>query len=111
MIDLAFAQQTGQGGPAGAFFFQLIFLIGIFAIFYFLMIRPQQKARKKHQEFLASLKKGDKVITSGGIWGTVTDISDNTVTLKVDANTRITFTKDAIAGYQPREKEEKTEKE
>ncbi len=110
MIDIAYAQQTTPGGPAGAFFVQLIFLIGIFAIFYFLMIRPQQKARKRHQEFLANLKKGDKVITSGGIWGTVVEIGDETVTLKVDANTRITFTKEAIASYQPK-KEEKPEKD
>lgn len=111
MIDIAYAQQLAQGGPAGAFFVQLIFLIGIFAIFYFLIIRPQQKARKKHQEFLARLKRGDKVITSGGIWGTVVDIGEDTITLKVDANTKITFTKDAIIGYQPKVKEEKVEKE
>lgn len=110
MIDIAFAQQTAQGGPAGAFFVQLVFLIGIFAIFYFLMIRPQQKARKKHQEFLANLKKGDKVITSGGIWGTVVEIGEDTITLRVDANTRITFTKEAIVSYQPKAKEEKSEK-
>ncbi|ADO45993.1 MAG: preprotein translocase subunit YajC [Hydrogenobacter thermophilus] len=110
MIDIAFAQQTAQGGPAGAFFVQLVFLIGIFAIFYFLMIRPQQKARKRHQEFLANLKKGDKVITSGGIWGTVVEIGEDTITLRVDANTRITFTKEAIVSYQPKAKEEKSEK-
>ncbi|WP_340690847.1 preprotein translocase subunit YajC [Hydrogenobacter thermophilus] len=110
MIDIAFAQQTAHGGPAGAFFVQLVFLIGIFAIFYFLMIRPQQKARKRHQEFLANLKKGDKVITSGGIWGTVVEIGEDTITLRVDANTRITFTKEAIVSYQPKAKEEKSEK-
>ncbi|MGC8852298.1 MAG: preprotein translocase subunit YajC [Hydrogenobacter sp.] len=111
MIDIAFAQQSAHGGPVGAFLFQLIFLIGIFAIFYFLIIRPQQKARKQHQEFLANLKKGDKVITSGGIWGTVVDIGEDTITLKVDANTKITFTKEAIISYQPKAKEEKAEKD
>ncbi len=107
MIDIAFAQpQYQQTSPVGAILFQLIFLIGIFAVFYFLIIRPQSKARKKHEEFLKSLKKGDKVITSGGIYGTVVEIGDSTVTLKVDANTRITFAKEAIASYQPKGKEE-----
>jgi len=112
MIEIAFAQQSApQGSPASAFLVQLIFLAGIFLIFYFLIIRPQQKARKRHLEFLANLKKGDKVITSGGIWGTVVDIGEKTVTLKVDANTRITFTKEAIISYQPKEKEEEEKKD
>ena len=112
MIEIAFAQQSSpQGSPASAFLVQLIFLAGIFLIFYFLIIRPQQKARKRHLEFLANLKKGDKVITSGGIWGTVVDIGEKTVTLRVDANTRITFTKEAIIGYQPKEKEEEEKKD
>ncbi len=109
MIDIAFAQSSAQqSSPAGALLFHLIFLIGIFAIFYFLIIRPHAKARKKHEEFVKSLKKGDKVITSGGIWGTIVEIGEDTVTLKVDANTRITFTKEAIARYQPKRKEEQT---
>ena len=59
MIDIAFAQQTGHGSsPVGALLFQLVFFIALFALFYFLLIRPQAKARKKHQEFLANLKKG-----------------------------------------------------
>lgn len=112
MIDIAFAQQSTQGGsPLGALLFQLIFFLALFALFYFLLIRPQSKARKKHQEFLANLKKGDRVVTSGGIWGTVVEIGDDTVTLKVDANTRITFTKEAISHYQPSYKKEEKEKE
>ncbi|MDW8067003.1 MAG: preprotein translocase subunit YajC [Aquificaceae bacterium] len=112
MIDIAFAQQNTQGGsPLGALLFQLVFFLALFALFYFLLIRPQSKARKKHQEFLANLKKGDRVVTSGGIWGTVVEIGDDTVTLKVDANTRITFTKEAISHYQPSYKKEEKEKE
>ncbi len=111
MIDIAFAQGAGHQSPTGAFLFQLIFLIGIFLVFYLLIIRPQQKQRKRHQEFLSNLKKGDKVITSSGIWGTVTDIGEHTVTLKVDSNTRITFTKEAVAGYQPKYEEKLEEKE
>lgn len=112
MIDIAFAQQTGHGGsPVGALLFQLIFFIVLFALFYFLLIRPQSKARKRHQEFLANLKKGDRVVTTGGIWGTVVEIGEDTVILKVDANTKMTFTKEAISHYQPNFKREKEEKE
>ncbi len=101
-VGLSFAQEGGQkGSPLAAILFQILFFVGIFAMFYFLIIRPQQKQRKKHQEFIANLKKGDRVVTSSGIWGTVVEIGDKTVTLKVDANTRITFTKEAISGYQP----------
>ncbi len=112
MIDIAFAQEGGHGGNAlGALLFQLVFFLLLFALFYFLLIRPQQKARKRHEEFLENLKKGDRVVTTGGIWGTVVEIGDQTVTLKVDANTRITFTKEAISHYQPNYKREEKEKE
>lgn len=109
MIDIAYAQQTHGGSPAGALLFQLIFFVVLLAIFYFLIIRPQNKARKRHQEFLKGLKKGDRVVTTGGIWGTVVEIGDDTITLKVDANTRITFTKESISHYQPGYKREEKE--
>ncbi len=100
--------------PIGALLFQLVFLFAIFLMFYFLIIRPQKKEREKHKKFLEGLKKGDRVITSSGIWGTVVDIGERTITLKVDANTRITFTKEAIVSYQPdyeKKKEGKEKKE
>jgi preprotein translocase subunit YajC len=107
MFDFAFAQSSATHGssPWSALLFQLFFFAFLFALFYFLLIRPQQKARKRHQEFLAKLKKGDRVITSSGIIGTVVEVGEDTVSLKVDANTRITFLKEHIAGYH-REKEE-----
>ncbi len=101
MIDIAFAQGHGQPNPTGAVLFQVLFLVGIFAVFYFLIIRPQKKERERHRRLIESLKKGDKVVTSSGIWGTVVEIGDRTVTLRVDANTRITFSKEAIIGFQP----------
>jgi Preprotein translocase subunit YajC len=109
MLDFAFAQSSTTHGssPWSALLFNLFFILFLFALFYFLLIRPQQKARKKHQEFLAKLKKGDRVVTSSGIIGTVVEIGEDTVSLKVDANTRITFLKEHIAGYH-REKEEKS---
>lgn len=64
---------------------------------YFLMIRPQNKKQKELQKLLASLKKGDKVITHGGIHGTISNVKEDTVTIKVDDNCRIEFTRSAIA--------------
>ncbi|MCI4458455.1 MAG: preprotein translocase subunit YajC [Thermocrinis sp.] len=112
MFDFAFAQSSAPHGssPWSALLFQLFFFIFLFAILYFLFIRPEQKARKKHKEFLAKLKKGDRVITSSGIIGTVVEVGEDTVSLKVDANTRITFLKDYIVSYY-REKEREKEEE
>ncbi len=101
----------GRGDPLTALIFQFILLGGIFFLFYILIIRPQQKERKKHQEFLKGLKKGDKVITSSGIWGTVVEIGEDTITLKVDSNTKITFTKEAIRVYQPQYEKKLRERE
>ncbi len=109
MIDIAFAQGHGQPNPTGAVLFQVLFLVGIFAVFYFLIIRPQKKERERHRRLIESLKKGDKVVTSSGIWGTVVEIGDRTVTLRVDANTRITFSKEAIIGFQPEYEKKKEE--
>ena len=108
MIDIAFAQAKGHD-PTGAILFQFIFLIGIFLIFYFLIIRPERKRRERHRKFIESLKKGDKVITTSGIWGTVTEIGERTVTLKVDSTTKITFSKEAIMSYQPEYEKKKQE--
>ncbi|WP_448587563.1 preprotein translocase subunit YajC [Thermocrinis sp.] len=110
MIDFAFAQSGSPHGssPWSALLFQVFFFLFLFALFYFLLIRPQQKARKKHQEFLSKLKKGDRVITSSGIIGTIVEIGDNTVALKVDANTRITILKEYISAYHKEKEEEKS---
>jgi preprotein translocase subunit YajC len=69
----------------------------IFVIFYFLLIRPQSKKAKEHRELISNLKKGDKVITSGGIYGLVESVGDKTITLKVAENTKVKFGKSFIA--------------
>ena len=69
----------------------------IIVIFYFLVIRPQNKKQKETQKMIEALKKGDKIATIGGIRGVVTAVKDNTVTVKVDENTKIEFTKSAIS--------------
>lgn len=71
-------------------------LIFIFVIFYFLLIRPQQKKQKDHQKLVSSLKSGDKVVTTAGIHGLITNVKDATVTIKVADNTKIEFDRSAV---------------
>jgi len=72
-------------------------IIFIFGIFYFLLIRPQQKKQKEHQKMVSELKKNDEVVTSGGMHGTVVNVKDTTLTLKVDENVKVEINKSAIA--------------
>ena len=69
----------------------------VFVIFYFLIIRPQNKKQKETKKMLESLKKGDKVVSIGGIRGTIQTIKDDTVVVKVDTNTKMTFSRSAIS--------------
>ncbi len=93
----AMGANQGAGHAQGGGFGVFIPLILMFLIFYFLLIRPQQKRAKQHREMLASLKKGDRVVTAGGIHGTITNISDNTVTLEIAPNVRIKIQKGSIS--------------
>ncbi len=88
MLDIAFAQTAQAPSGPGAFvsFFPLI-LVGL--VFYFLLIRPQQKKAKDHREMLDKLKKNDEVVTGGGIYGKVISLTDTVVTLEVAPNVRI----------------------
>ena len=82
-----------QGDP----FMSLIFMGGIIAVAYFFLIRPQNNQRKKQREFIASLERGSKVVTIGGIHGTIVELTENTVTLVVDGKNKITFQRDSIS--------------
>lgn len=72
-------------------------LVLLFVVFYFLLIRPQQKRAKQQKSFIANLKKGDKVVTSGGLYGTITGITDYEVTLEIAEKVRVKVLKAAIA--------------
>jgi preprotein translocase subunit YajC len=104
MIDIAHAMGPGQPGGsgqgAGGLFGSLIPLILIFVIFYFLLIRPQQKKAKEHKHMIENLKKGDKVITSGGVFGVIEAIGTNTVTVKIAENVKVKFGKAYIAALR-----------
>jgi preprotein translocase subunit YajC len=79
-----------------ALLFQLLQFVPIFLILYLLLIRPQQQRQKKTNEMLGNLKKGNKVVTTGGIIGTVVGLEDSKVTLKIAEDVRVEFTKSAI---------------
>ena len=91
--SIAHAAQSGGPGGLGAF----MPLIVLFAIFYFLLIRPQQKKAKEHQSTLNALKPGDTVITNGGLYGTVMRIDDHVVTLQCSDKVRVKVVKKAIS--------------
>jgi preprotein translocase subunit YajC len=97
------APQGGAGGQQANWFSTLIPLVIIFAIFYLLLIRPQQKQQKKHREMVASMKKGDKVVTRGGLHGTVYGLTEGSVTLEVANDVRIKFSREAIAAIATNE--------
>ena len=84
----------GQGGGFGAF----LPLILMFAIFYFLLIRPQQKKAKQHKQLLATLKKGDRVVSSGGLHGVVTGLTDDVVTMEIAPKVRVKVSRGSISG-------------
>ena len=84
----------GQGGGFGAF----VPLILMFGIFYFLLIRPQQKKAKQHKALLSALKKGDRVVSSGGLHGVVTGLTDDMVTMEVAPKVRVKVSRGSISG-------------
>jgi preprotein translocase subunit YajC len=106
MFGLAFAMGSAPGGAAGgagggmAAFQQIIPLVFMFAIFYFLLIRPQQKKAKEHKALLEAMKKGDNVITAGGVHGKVTAVDSEIVTLEIANNVNIKITKSYIAAIK-----------
>jgi preprotein translocase subunit YajC len=114
LISLAYAMGPGGGGgdapQGGGGFAALVPIILMFVIFYFLLIRPQQKKAKSHQEMINNLKKGDRVITSGGIYGRITNIDDQTATVEIADKVRVKITRGSVASLAqeapPAKKEE-----
>ncbi|MCC7404603.1 MAG: preprotein translocase subunit YajC [Bdellovibrionales bacterium] len=97
LSQLAWAQQAA-GKAAPSFFEQMMPFLFIFLIFFFLIIRPQQKRAKKQQEFLGALKRGDSVLTSGGIFGTIEGLTDKFVTLEVADGVKLRILRSQISG-------------
>ncbi len=98
MIGIAYAMgQGGAGSPQGGGLAAFLPIILMFVIFYFLLIRPQQKKAKAHQEMITNLKKGDRVVTSGCIHGTLTSIDDASATVEIADKVRVKVTRGSIA--------------
>ncbi len=96
-IAYAMGSQAGQGQGGSSQWMGLLPLVLLFVVFYFLLIRPQQKKAKQHKQFIENLKKGDEVVTAGGMYGKITGITDNSVTLQIAEGVRIKVTKGSVA--------------
>ena len=94
-ILIPMAPQGGEGG-GGSLISTLIMFGAIFAIFYFMIIRPQQKRAKEREKLLSNIEKGDKVVTSGGVHATIVGIEDKTVLIEIAPNVKIKVDRSAI---------------
>ncbi len=101
MISVAYAQTAGAGGGAGLLG-SLLPMVAIFAIFYFLLIRPQQKKQKELNNLINNLQKGDEVLTAGGILGRITGLDDNYVEIEIAANVKIKMQKNSVINVLPK---------
>jgi preprotein translocase subunit YajC len=90
-----FAQQPGPGAGAGVT--QLLFFGLLFAAMYFLMIAPQRKKQKEHEKMIAALGSGDEIVTTGGIYGTITNVKDDRFVVRIADNTKIEIGKSFVS--------------
>ncbi len=116
MINTAYAmgQAGGEAGQAGGFA-AFVPLILMFVIFYFLLIRPQQKKAKEHQNMVNNLKKGDRIVTSGGIYGTIASLDETTLSIEIAEKVKIKINRGNVgtllqANVSPPAKKEKKAK-
>lgn len=101
LIDIAYAMGSSpQGGSGVEVIGTLIPLILIFVVFYLLLIRPQQRRAREHRRMVENLRKGDKVITSGGVYGVIEAVGINTVTVKIAENVKVKLGKVYIAALR-----------
>ena len=102
MNTFALFLQAG-GNSTAAFLVQILPIAAIFLVFYFLVIGPANKQKRKTQQMLTSLKKGDRVVTSGGIYGTIQGVEPEVVYLKIADNVKVKVARSAITGVQSAE--------
>lgn len=105
LISIVFAGgcvPAGEGEEGGGPWTMIIFVVLIFAAMYFLMIRPQRKKQKEHQEMMTELKRGDRVITAGGIYGTIENLSEDSVIIKVESGTTVRVARGSISSIRER---------
>lgn len=101
-VSEAFAQTAAQPSSPASSMFQILFLGGLFVVFYFLAIRPQRKRQKEHAEMVAALAKGDEVVTSSGILGKLLKVEEDFVVLQVADNVELKFQKSSVHAVLPK---------
>ena len=99
LVSIGGCIPAGDGEPTGGFggWEMIIFLVLIFGIFYFLLIRPQRKRQKEHQQLVEELRRGDKVITAGGIYGVIDSVSEESIVIKVESGTTLRVARGSVA--------------
>ena len=102
MVNMAYAQGAAGAPEAGSMMSFVVPMIFMVVIFYFLLIRPQQKKAKEHKALLDNLKKGDRIITSGGIIGTIVNMDDQLINVEIADRVRIEMGRPYIAGFAPK---------
>ncbi len=108
--SVAYAQSAGEASSQSAFF-QFIPLVLILGVFWFLIIRPQQKKQKAHQLMVDSLNKGDKVVTNGGIFGTIVKVGEDRITLEIASKVQINIERQQVSRMDIKSGVNKDEKE
>jgi len=101
-MNLFISDAWAQGDPAGGGLLGLLPFVLIIVVFYFLLIRPQQKRQKQHKEMVANLSKGDEVVTNGGTLGKITDVGENFITLEVATGVQVKVQSHAIQAMMPK---------
>ena len=100
-VASAHAQEAGASAPGGDMF-QIAFLVGLFALFYFIAIRPQRKRQKEHSAMVSALGKGDEVVTTSGILGKISSLDDNYIVLSVAEKVEMKFQRVHIHAVLPK---------
>jgi preprotein translocase subunit YajC len=98
--DAGFLLAMGASNQAANSLIQLIPFVLVLAIFYFIILLPMKRRQKKVQEFLSALKVGDKIVTSGGLFGSITKLNEASVQLQIAQNVKVEIARNAIVGYQ-----------
>lgn len=102
----SFLQQGGQAArPQGSIVTALLPFVLVFVIFYLLIIMPQRKKQKKHQEMVGQLKPGNKIVTTGGLYGIVMGVQEDKIELKIASNVKIDITRNSVAAFISDKKE------
>ena len=100
--------QAPEGGGSSSILPLIIFLVLIFALFYFVMVRPQRRRQKEHETMVHELRKGDKVITAGGIYGVIESLSEDSIVIKIESGATIRVARGSVVGRRETSSERTT---